>query len=94
MVGRFRVVARLPFLSFAGAFPWLVWLGVHLYYLSGFQNRLLVVLRWAWSLFTRARGSRQITAPHAAQGSLPMLGALSEGAPRAAFPETRTHSSA
>lgn len=94
MVGRFRVVARLPVLSFAGAFPWLVWLGVHLYYLSGFQNRLLVGLRWAWNLFTRARGSRLITAPHAAQGSLPRLGALSDAGTPAALPETRTTSSA
>jgi NADH dehydrogenase len=68
MVGRFRVVARLPPASLAGRFPWLLWLGVHLYYLSGFQNRLLVALRWTWSLFTRARASRVITP---AEGSMP-----------------------
>jgi NADH dehydrogenase len=62
MVGRFRVVGRLPVLSFAGVFPWLLWLGIHLFYLSGFQNRLLVALRWLSSFVTGARGSRLITA--------------------------------
>lgn len=76
MVGRFRVVARLPVLSFAGGFAWLVWLGVHLRYLSGLQNRLLVTVRWAWSLLTGARGSRLITAPHVGAASLPELGRL------------------
>ena len=94
MVGRFRVVARLPLISFAGGFAWLVWLGIHLLYLSGFQNRLLVGLRWAWTLFTRARGSRLITAPHAATGSLPRIGTLSEVEPLRAPAETRRPSSA
>jgi NADH dehydrogenase len=63
MIGRFRVVARLPVMWFAGRFAWLLWLGIHLFYLSGVQNRVLVALRWASSLLTGARGSRQITAP-------------------------------
>ena len=67
--------ARLPFLSLSGRLAWLVWLGVHLYYLSGFQNRILSV-RWAWSLFTGSRGSRLIMRPHTAIGSLPLLGDL------------------
>jgi NADH dehydrogenase len=78
MVGRFRVVARLPLLWFGGVFAWLVWLAIHLFYLSGIQNRLLVGVRWAWSVLTRARGSRVITAPHAGQGSLPSVGTLRE----------------
>ena len=62
MVGRFRVVARLPFLSFAGVLAWLMWLAIHLFYLSGIQNRVLVAVRWIASSFTAARGSRLITA--------------------------------
>jgi NADH dehydrogenase len=94
MVGRFRVVARLSFLSFAGALAWLVWLGAHLVYLSGSQNRLLVSLRWVWTLFTGARASRLITGPHASHGSLPRLGVLSDAAPSAALTQTRNRSSA
>jgi hypothetical protein len=39
----------------------LIWLTVHLFYLIGFQNRLLVVLRWGFSFITRGRGARLIT---------------------------------
>jgi NADH:ubiquinone reductase (H+-translocating) len=37
------------------------WLVVHIWYLIGFQNRLLVILRWAFSFMTRGRGARLIT---------------------------------
>jgi NADH dehydrogenase len=40
----------------------MTWLVVHLWYLIGFQNRLLVLLRWAFSFFTHGRGARLITA--------------------------------
>ena len=39
---------------------WIVWLAVHIYYLAGFKNRLLVVLQWAWSYLTFGRGARLI----------------------------------
>jgi hypothetical protein len=39
---------------------WALWLVVHLFYLIGFQNRLLVVLRWTISFLTRGRGARLI----------------------------------
>lgn len=43
-------------------FPaWVVWLLVHLLYLVEFQNRVLVLLRWIFSLLTRGRGARPIT---------------------------------
>ena len=42
-------------------FPaWLTWLLVHLWYLIGFQNRLLVLIRWSISFFTKGRGARLI----------------------------------
>jgi NADH dehydrogenase len=42
-------------------FPaWLTWLFVHLWYLIGFQNRLLVFVRWSFSFLTRGRGARVI----------------------------------
>ncbi len=47
----------------SGTLAWLVWLVVHLWYLVGFENRLLVIIRWAISFVTRGRGARLITAP-------------------------------
>jgi NADH:ubiquinone reductase (H+-translocating) len=76
MIGRFRVVARLPLLALTGFVAWLLWLGIHIYYLNGLQTRLLVSVRWAWSLFTGGRGSRLITGAHATYGALPPIGSL------------------
>lgn len=62
-IGRRAAVVDLGFVRLSGTLAWLVWLVVHLYYLVGFQNRLLVVIRWGISFFTRGRGARLITAP-------------------------------
>jgi NADH dehydrogenase len=56
-------VVDVGFVRLSGTPAWLVWLVVHLWYLMGFQNRLLVVIRWQISFFTRGRGARLITAP-------------------------------
>jgi NADH dehydrogenase len=40
---------------------WLTWLLVHIFYLIGFQNRIVVMLRWSYSYVTRGRSSRLIT---------------------------------
>ena len=45
----------------SGFFAWALWLGIHLFYLIGFQNRLLVLLRWSFSFLTHGRGTRLIT---------------------------------
>ena len=48
--------------SGSGGFPaWALWLGIHLFYLVGFQNRLLVFIRWGFSFLTHGRGTRLIT---------------------------------
>ena len=47
----------------SGLVAWLAWLVVHLYYLIGFRNRLVVVFSWAWSYLTYRRGARVITEP-------------------------------
>jgi len=62
-IGRRAAVADLGYLRLTGTLAWLVWLVVHLWYLIGFQNRLLVIIRWQISFFTRGRGARLITAP-------------------------------
>lgn len=48
-------------IRFAGFFAWLMWLGIHITYLIGFGNRLMVMLNWAGSYLTFARGARLIT---------------------------------
>jgi NADH dehydrogenase len=60
-IGRARAVAEVGGLRFSGLVAWLAWLVVHIYYLIGFQNRLVVMIRWAYSYVTRGRGSRLIT---------------------------------
>jgi NADH:ubiquinone reductase (H+-translocating) len=60
-IGRARAVAEVGKLKLSGWIAWVTWLGVHLFYLIGFQNRLLVLIRWLFSFATRGRGARLIT---------------------------------
>jgi NADH dehydrogenase len=60
-IGRARAVAEIKRMHFGGPLAWLLWLGIHIFYLIGFQNRVLVLLRWAFSFVTRGRGARLIT---------------------------------
>jgi NADH dehydrogenase len=60
-IGRNRAVAEVWKLRFSGFIAWMAWLLVHIYYLIGFQNRIVVMTRWAYSYFTKGRGSRLIT---------------------------------
>jgi NADH dehydrogenase len=60
-IGRLRAVGELGPLRLSGFPAWALWLGVHLAYLIGFQNRLLVLVRWSFSFVTHGRGSRVIT---------------------------------
>jgi NADH:ubiquinone reductase (H+-translocating) len=60
-IGRARAVADLGHVRLSGFIAWVVWLFVHLWYLIGFQNRLLVLIRWSFSFVTRGRGARLIT---------------------------------
>jgi NADH dehydrogenase len=61
-IGRGAAVAEIKRLRLSGFSAWLTWLIVHLWYLIGFQNRLLVFIRWSFSFFTHGRGARLITA--------------------------------
>jgi NADH:ubiquinone reductase (H+-translocating) len=60
-IGRASAVADLNFVRLSGFVAWVGWLVVHLWYLIGFQNRLLVLIRWSFSFFTHGRGARLIT---------------------------------
>ena len=61
VIGRGQAVADIWKLHFGGFLAWLVWIFVHIFFLIGFRNRVLVLLQWAWSYFTYSRGARLIT---------------------------------
>ncbi|HVV59147.1 MAG TPA: NAD(P)/FAD-dependent oxidoreductase [Gaiellaceae bacterium] len=59
-IGRSHAVADIKGFQLSGFLAWITWLVVHLFYLIGFQNRLLVLVRWTFSYVTRGRGARVI----------------------------------
>ena len=62
-IGRRAAVADIKGLKLSGSIAWLTWLLVHIWYLIGFQNRLLVAIRWTSSFTTHGRGTRLIAGP-------------------------------
>jgi NADH dehydrogenase len=69
VIGRLSGVADIRWLGrfghMSGFLAWGMWLGVHILYLIGFANRIVVLIRWAWSFSTHGRGTRLITGePH------------------------------
>ena len=60
-IGRASAVADLKHIRLGGFLAWITWLTVHLWYLIGFENRLLVLTRWAFSFIAHGRGARLIT---------------------------------
>jgi len=59
-IGRSKAITQVGNKKFTGFFAWIVWLVVHIYFLTGFRNRLFVVFSWAWSYLTYRRGARLI----------------------------------
>ena len=62
-LGRSAAVAWIGKLKFSGLLAWLAWLFVHLIFLIGFRNRIVVALDWALAYLTFRRGARLITGP-------------------------------
>jgi NADH dehydrogenase len=60
-IGRAAGVADFGRLKLSGFFAWFAWLAIHIFFLIGFRNRLLVMLQWAWAYVTYQRGARLIT---------------------------------
>lgn len=60
-IGRSAAIAQFGRIKISGWFAWVTWLFVHLMYLVEFDNRLLVLMQWAWNYITRNRGARLIT---------------------------------
>jgi NADH:quinone reductase (non-electrogenic) len=76
-IGRLRAVGEIKGLRLSGFPAWAGWLLVHLFYLSGLQNRVLVMIRWIVSFVTHGRGARLITQaedPPTARGGSPGAG--------------------
>ncbi|MEY4700138.1 MAG: hypothetical protein RL326_325 [Pseudomonadota bacterium] len=67
-IGRAYGVAQLRRVAFAGFGAWLLWLWVHIVYLTQFTNRMLVVIQWGWNYFTFNRSARLITNSSAGDG--------------------------
>lgn len=60
-IGRAAAVADFGRVHISGFFAWFAWLAVHIFFLIGFRNRVLVILQWAWAYLTYQRGARLIT---------------------------------
>jgi NADH dehydrogenase len=90
-IGRARAVADIKGIHLSGFLAWVTWLMVHLFYLIGFANRLLVVIRWAFGFLARRRGARLITGE-------PQPGSVLDAVPRIptrpAQEDTRRHKAA
>ena len=60
-IGRSAGIAQFGKVHISGVIAWLSWLFVHIFFLIGFRNRMIVLIQWAWSYFTYERGARLIT---------------------------------
>jgi NADH dehydrogenase len=83
VIGRLAGVTDIPWLGpfgrQSGFFAWSLWLAIHIVYLIGFANRVVVTVRWAWSFLTHGRGSRLIT-------GMPLLPPIADPEPPAVTP--------
>lgn len=59
-IGRSKAIVDLGCFKFEGAFAWVLWLFVHIYFITGFNNRLFVFIKWCISYFTNKKGARII----------------------------------
>ena len=80
-IGRNHAVADIGPLKFSGYLAWLTWLFIHLLYIVEFENRLLIVVQWAYDYFTHNRGARLITGTWASSDEALGPRSLSEQAP-------------
>jgi NADH dehydrogenase len=99
-IGRSSAVADLGRVKLSGPPAWLAWLFLHVLFLVGFRNRVMVLLQWAWSFISYDRGARLITGPlrrstdaaAAAASAAPVESGLGSAAPTeaAASPAARS----
>jgi NADH dehydrogenase len=87
-IGRAAAVADFGKIHISGFMAWLSWLFIHIFFLIGFRNRLIVLIQWAWSYLTYERGARLIT------GDRHLPGWNEAGANEATTDETQVHTAA
>lgn len=63
-IGRNKAVADIKKMHLTGFFAWIIWLAVHLMFLMGFRNKLIVFMNWVYSYFTYDRGTRIVLKRH------------------------------
>jgi NADH dehydrogenase len=80
-IGRAAAVADLRSMQVSGLLAWLIWLFVHLMYLVGFRNRLMVFIQWTWNYFTFRRSARLIVEHGQGGGAVPSTLPLPAPAP-------------
>ncbi|NES97572.1 MAG: NAD(P)/FAD-dependent oxidoreductase [Desertifilum sp. SIO1I2] len=61
VIGKHAAVVDLGFIRFTGFLAWFIWVFAHIYFLIEFDNKLVVMIQWAWKYFTRKSGARLIT---------------------------------
>lgn len=83
VIGSNRAVGDIKLFRVSGFFGWLLWVGVHVWSLVGFEQRLRVMLRWMWKYFTRKTGARLITGGPANTSLLQREQAIRYGSARA-----------
>lgn len=64
VIGRNAAVADIGPFQFGGFVAWLLWIFIHISFLIGFDNKLIVMFQWAWHYLTRKRGALLITGPN------------------------------
>jgi NADH dehydrogenase len=90
-IGRAKAVATVGGVSMSGGIAWLAWLLVHIAYLIGFKNRIIVLIEWAWAYISFKRGARVVAGvwrPSALDGGLPAPPSASSEEP---VPANRPH---
>jgi NADH dehydrogenase len=85
-IGRAAAVAQFGRIHISGFVAWLSWLFVHIFFLIGFRNRLLVFIQWAWSYVTYERGARLITGSTDLPGWIPPAAETREHVPEEIHP--------
>jgi NADH dehydrogenase len=70
-VGRNKAVVDMPRVKFQGVFAWFVWMFVHLYFLIGFRNRVVVFINWVYNYIRFDREARLIIRPYKKQNQVP-----------------------
>jgi NADH:quinone reductase (non-electrogenic) len=88
-IGRAAAVAQFGKIHISGFLAWLSWLFIHIFFLIGFRNRIIVLIQWAWSYFTYERGARLITGSTELPGWSETRSAVTTGQPEDAENNTR-----